>query len=228
MPIEENDYPFKSHRYIAVEKKVVSWLCAQDRIEPNHITLFRFLICIILFLFSSQLTYVQLLILAALGAVSDFFDGALARAASKKTRLGILIDPLADKFLVFTIIYILLIRKAIDPGYVVFMIIMETHLVIIPMFSWVYGLIDKREKGISSTAETQEKNAFITRSKSLLIGKMKFLFYSLALLSILLGRAIGSSILLTASDWLLVAGITTGAIAFFTYLFKWLKNPHKL
>jgi len=46
LPIEENDYPFKSHRYIAMEKKVVSWLCAQDRIEPNHITLFRFLICI--------------------------------------------------------------------------------------------------------------------------------------------------------------------------------------
>jgi len=211
-----------------MEKTLVSWLSAQDRIEPNHITLFRFLICIILFLLHSQLTYAMILILTALGAISDFFDGALARAASKKTRLGILIDPLADKILVFTIIYILLIRKALDPGYFLLMIIMETHLVVIPMLSWGYGLFYNGKKDISPKTETQGKNVFIVRSKAILIGKMKFLIYSLALLSILLGQTVDSGMLLTASNWLLVAGITTGAIAFCTYLFKWLKDPYQL
>jgi cardiolipin synthase len=68
-------------------------------LNPIYITYFRFGICLLLILFYSRLSYLQILILATLGGISDFFDGALARAASKKTRLGMILDPLADKFL---------------------------------------------------------------------------------------------------------------------------------
>ena len=98
-PAEASDYPIRSRRYIAFERTAASFLLKQDVIEPNHITYFRFGICLLFILFYSRLSYLQILILAALGGISDFFDGALARAASKKTRLGMILDPLADKFL---------------------------------------------------------------------------------------------------------------------------------
>ena len=47
-----------------------------------------------------------------------------------------MIDPLGDKLLAFSLIYVLLIRGVIDPVYMVFMLIMESHLVLIPLLSW--------------------------------------------------------------------------------------------
>ena len=69
---------------------------------PNIITYIRFLISP-LFLFSIlsiNNNIVQLgCILFLLGAITDFLDGWLARKNQNVTKLGIFLDPLADKFL---------------------------------------------------------------------------------------------------------------------------------
>ena len=228
LPTEESDYPIPSERYKAIERFATSFLCRQDFIQPNHITYFRVIICICLLVFSSHLSYPEIFILAILGGLSDFFDGAFARSASKKTRLGILLDPLADKFLVFILLYILITREVLDPIFVLFIVMTEGHIIFIPTLSWVYGVVKGKKHGLSATSERIDNSDFILKSNAALIGKLKVHLYAYGLLSLLLGEAIGSSVLLSIGNWLLVMGITAGFVAFFTYLFRWLKEPYSI
>src|SRR6185369_6386171 len=67
---------------------------------PNALTLFRiflvpFLVVVLLTKFSGR-EYAGLAIFL-LAAITDFFDGYFARRYNKITRLGTLLDPIADK-----------------------------------------------------------------------------------------------------------------------------------
>lgn len=226
VPTEESDYPIRSERYIAFERGATSLLCKQNFIDPNHITYFRVIICLCLLIFSSHLSYLQIMILTILGGLSDFFDGAYARSASKKTRLGIILDPLADKFLVFTLLYILVTRKALNPIFVLLMVVMEGHLIVVPILSWFYGLRRGRNCDAQAASKRIDRSAFILKSEAVLIGKVKFFLYACAMLGILVGKAFGSLFFLQVANWLLVLGITAGAMAFSTYVLRWLKHPY--
>ncbi|MGD2127306.1 MAG: CDP-alcohol phosphatidyltransferase family protein, partial [Desulfobacteraceae bacterium] len=227
MATEQNDYPIRSQRYIAFECAAVGFLCKQEVIEPNHITYFRFAVSLSLLLFFSKLSYLQMLTLAAIGALSDFFDGALARAASKKTRLGIILDPLADKLLVVTLIYISLMRRAITPTYVLLILLMEAHLIVIPMLSWLrYGRKGKADGAQPSGG--RDRGAFILKSNAAFLGKMKVHLYAYGFLSIFLGKAFESVFILHAGRWFLLSGIAAAAIAFCTYIIRWIKRPYSI
>lgn len=226
IPTEESDYLVRSKRYIAFERTATSFLCKQDYIEPNHITYFRIILCLCLLFFSSHLSYLQILILAIVGGLSDFYDGAFARSASKKTRLGIMLDPAADKFLVFVLLYILIARKALDPIYLLFIAMMEGHLIVVPILSWFYGLRTRKNDDVWTASKKKDRSTFVMKWNAALIGKVKFLLYACALLSILLGRAFESSVILKVANSLLILGITAGAIAFCSYVFRWLKEPY--
>ena len=47
-------------------------------------------------------------------AVTDYFDGYLARAQGAVSKLGIFLDPIADKIMVATVIVMLVYTRAID------------------------------------------------------------------------------------------------------------------
>jgi len=69
---------------------------------PNSLTLFRiflvpFLVVVLLTKFSGR-EYAGLAIFLV-AAITDFFDGYLARRYNQMTRLGALLDPIADKLL---------------------------------------------------------------------------------------------------------------------------------
>lgn len=69
---------------------------------PNALTLFRiflvpFLVVVLLTKFTGR-EYVGLAIFLV-AAVTDFFDGYIARKRNQMTRLGALLDPIADKLL---------------------------------------------------------------------------------------------------------------------------------
>ena len=224
--VEESDYPFQSRRYAAFERATVSFLLKQDLIEPNHITYFRFLIGFFLLLFSYRLSYLQILALATLGAASDFLDGALARSASKKTRLGIILDPLADKFLVFTLLYILVIRKALDPIYLLWMLMVEGHVLLVPILSWFYRLLKVNRDERKPISGGRDMNSIILTWNANLVGKVKFCSYAFALLGLFLGRAFDSPPILEVANWLLIFGILTGAFACCSYVFRWFTQPY--
>jgi len=69
---------------------------------PNSLTLFRiflvpFLVVVLLTKFSGR-EYAGLAIFLV-AAITDFFDGFIARRRNQITRLGVLLDPIADKLL---------------------------------------------------------------------------------------------------------------------------------
>ncbi len=74
---------------------------------PVHLTLFRILcIPILVILLLSQIEGKEIIsfVVFALAALSDIADGVLARRTDQTTTLGELLDPLADKLLVSSVL----------------------------------------------------------------------------------------------------------------------------
>src|SRR6478672_2470887 len=67
---------------------------------PNSLTLFRiFLIPILVVVLLTKYSNRLGLVIFLVAAMTDFFDGYFARRMQKITRLGVLLDPIADKLL---------------------------------------------------------------------------------------------------------------------------------
>jgi CDP-diacylglycerol--glycerol-3-phosphate 3-phosphatidyltransferase/cardiolipin synthase len=84
---------------------------------PNILTLSRILampVMVLLLWHPSPGDYWLSFILYALVAITDYFDGYLARAQGTVSKLGIFLDPIADKIMVATVIVMLLFTRAID------------------------------------------------------------------------------------------------------------------
>jgi phosphatidylglycerophosphate synthase len=227
LPADEDDYPLLNKRYIAFERAATTFLRKQDFVEPNHITYLRFAVCLFLLFSFGQLSYLQILTLAAIGGVTDFFDGAFARSASKKTRLGVLIDPLADKLLMLTILYILVAKRELDPRYLVLMAIMETHIIITPLLSLIRNSLVGQRVGRSSYPSLKRDGTddILARTRPVLAGRVKVHLYAYAVLCMMLGKAFRVSFLSDLAHVLLILGMCAGAAAYGAYVMRWLKKP---
>ena len=89
---------------------------------PNIITFIRiFLIPIILYLLFSENPNIVLIagLLFIVSSVSDYFDGYLARTLNQSSKLGALLDPIADKLLIASVIVVLVDTGVISNIHVV-------------------------------------------------------------------------------------------------------------
>jgi cardiolipin synthase len=78
------------------------------KISPNQVTYVRIAVGVILFvlLFFFGIENKYLIIsLFCLGAVTDMIDGSVARGLDKVTKLGTMLDPIADRVLIFPIAF---------------------------------------------------------------------------------------------------------------------------
>jgi phosphatidylglycerophosphate synthase len=216
LPVTESDYPVRNKKYIALENRVGRLF--PPFVEPNYLTFARMIVCIILLLLASELSYSFLLMMTIVGGLSDFFDGALARAQAKKTKLGVMMDPLADKLLVFAVLYTLTIRGDIRPAYLVCMALCEVHVLLIPMLS--YGYQWKKDVKYRPSSDSKD------RIQPVSFGRVKLHFYVYAVLLVIIGRMIGSGMVVTLGGWFLVMGISAAAIALFRYVYRWVQNPY--
>ena len=82
-----------------------TWLWAFPRsVRPNHLTVVRFiLIPVVLVLLYYHYRWWALGVFAA-AVCTDFIDGAMARTRDQITSIGTLMDPVADKLLVGTVL----------------------------------------------------------------------------------------------------------------------------
>lgn len=90
---------------------------------PNSLTLFRIflvplLVVVLLTKYSNRLGLAIFLV----AAVTDFFDGYFARRMKKITRLGALLDPIADKLLI-SAAFISLVELGVAKAWMVVLII---------------------------------------------------------------------------------------------------------
>ncbi len=86
---------------------------------PNLLTLSRILaVPILVFLLwqPSWWDYGITFILYCLVGITDYFDGYLARAQGTVSRLGVFLDPIADKIMVAAVIVMLIARPPAAPG----------------------------------------------------------------------------------------------------------------
>lgn len=85
---------------------------------PNLLTLSRILmvpmLAVLLWNREWALGYVLAFALYALMGVTDYFDGYLARAQGTVSKLGIFLDPIADKIMVASVILILVAVRIIS------------------------------------------------------------------------------------------------------------------
>lgn len=80
------------------------------KVEPNHITVFRFLatpiVAVLMFYGHYSIGLISFLIVA----FTDVLDGSMARVRSQITDWGKVYDPLADKILIGSMVFIIVLR----------------------------------------------------------------------------------------------------------------------
>jgi len=85
---------------------------------PNKLTVSRLgmtVLLVLLLLCPVPLNHTAALILFTAAALTDFFDGRIARERGQVTNFGILMDPLVDKVLVCSVFIVLVERGRLDP-----------------------------------------------------------------------------------------------------------------
>jgi len=176
---------------------------------PNIITFIRiFLIPIILYLLFSENPNIVLIagLLFIVSSVSDYFDGYLARTLNQSSKLGTLLDPIADKLLIASVIVVL-----VDTG-----VISNIHVV--PAI-----IILLREIAISGLREFLAKlNTDMPVSK-LAKYKTTFQMVSLSILIISLGFELNDLLWNIGLITLWIAAIIT-LMSGYNYMVKGLKN----
>jgi CDP-diacylglycerol--glycerol-3-phosphate 3-phosphatidyltransferase len=143
---------------------------------PNLLTYFRLLavpaLAAVLFFVEGEGGRWLALFIFVLAAVSDFFDGYLARAWSQQSRLGQMLDPIADKLLVGAVLLLLVADQTIS-GYSV----------------WAALIILSREILVSGLREfLAELNVTVAVSR---LAKWKTTMQMVALCVLLVGEPAG-------------------------------------
>ena len=77
---------------------------------PNVLTILRFLLSPVFFLFLVYNNTPLALVFFLIVALTDFADGWIARATKQATKFGEALDPLADKFMIFLAVIGLSVR----------------------------------------------------------------------------------------------------------------------
>lgn len=79
-------------------------------ITPNQISIFRIFFTPVVFFLILYGNYRSGIVLFALVAFTDAMDGSLARTRNQITRFGMMIDPLADKLLIGSMVILLVFQ----------------------------------------------------------------------------------------------------------------------
>ncbi|TMM49069.1 CDP-diacylglycerol--glycerol-3-phosphate 3-phosphatidyltransferase [Qipengyuania marisflavi] len=89
---------------------------------PNILTLSRIvaipLLAFLLWWPGWEAGYLMAFVLYCLMAITDYFDGYLARSSGAVSRLGIFLDPIADKIMVAAVILVLAAQNVLRGPYV--------------------------------------------------------------------------------------------------------------
>lgn len=174
---------------------------------PNLITVARMLLIpwIALALFEAR--YAEAAVLFVVAAVSDGVDGFLARHFGWQTRLGAILDPLADKAMILAAMVALVAAG------------------LLPL--WLLALLLARDLGIVAGATHYNffvRGGFVPRP--LLAGKMHVLLVVLLILAVIASAWLGWT--LGAGRDLLIALVTLSTFASaYAYYCQWRALPRK-
>jgi cardiolipin synthase (CMP-forming) len=109
---------------------------------PNCLTLLRILTIPVFLEFLSYRFFWEALLVFALGGLTDFLDGFVARWMNQQTALGAYLDPVADKLLVITS-FIMLGSIGGIPVWLVIVVVIRDILLVLG-YAIIFFLIEER------------------------------------------------------------------------------------
>jgi CDP-diacylglycerol--glycerol-3-phosphate 3-phosphatidyltransferase len=172
--------------------KTILWIFPKF-VRPNFLTVFRFISVPFVIFFLLNENYVISFWLFAISALTDTFDGAIARTRHQITDWGILFDPLADKLLIGSTA-IIIISKFISPVLAWTIVTIEILLI---LFSYL------RFKGELVPAK--------------IVGKIKMILQSVGVGILLLAIAFNLPALIIIATYILYLGIIFALLSLFVY-----------
>lgn len=110
-------------------------------VRPNHLTVFRLLLVplVLYFLYIEQYEVgVPLFLIASL---TDWFDGSLARVRKQVTEWGIIYDPVVDKVLIGSVLFVIVL-KHINFTLGIALLGVEAFMIIAGWYRNVHGTIE--------------------------------------------------------------------------------------
>jgi len=164
-------------------------------ITPNALTMIRILLTPAVFLVISAENYRLGLPFFLLVAFTDALDGSLARTRGQITRFGMLFDPLADKFLIGSMVMLLVFRY-LDPFLALAVLGVEIVLILSALVA---------------------KAKFKTVRMANIWGKIKMMLQVLAVFLTLIGLALTTPSLLGIAAWLFGLAIGFAVISLFSH-----------
>lgn len=169
---------------------------------PNTLTLLRiflvpFLVVVLLTKFTNR-EYVGLAIFLV-AAVTDLFDGYLARKYNQITKLGILLDPIADKLLM-SAAFISLVEIGLAPA-------------------WMIVVIISREFAVSGLRSIAAQQGIVIPASPL--GKGKTASQVVAISLLILGHQLGEFLFIAnVALWIVVIFAIFSAVDYFVKFWK--------
>ncbi len=172
--------------------KLFLWIFPK-KIKPNYLTVFRFITIPFIVSYIILEHYEAAFILFVISALSDAFDGAMARTRNQVTDWGIVFDPFADKLLIGSVGGILIFTFI---SHILALVIVVLELLLI--FSAYY-----RFKGEIVPAKIS--------------GKIKMILQSVGVSLILLFLITGLPIVLVIASYFLYFAIFFALLSIFIY-----------
>jgi CDP-diacylglycerol--glycerol-3-phosphate 3-phosphatidyltransferase len=108
-------------------------------VTPNQITTVRFILVPVVFLLFLRHFFILALIVFAIAALTDLLDGSMARTRNQITDLGKVIDPVADKLLIATMLIHIGWRFLIIKVFVIYIIFEMAAVLIGYFFAFLIG-----------------------------------------------------------------------------------------
>lgn len=97
---------------------------------PNLISIFRILLIIPMAIYVWQNKLINAIIVIIIAVASDFLDGIIARRFNQISEIGKILDPMADKLAIGTILIILYLKQQV-PLWLVFIVVGRDVLIVL-------------------------------------------------------------------------------------------------
>lgn len=162
-----------------------------NSIEPNYFTYGRILSVPLIFYLMSEGLSVWAFVAFVLSVSTDFIDGALARKRNQITELGKVLDPIADKLLIVTVLYFIGSEYLIIKIFIA-IIIFEIIAVLLSV-----ALSNKLGKPLGAN----------------IFGKIKMILQSFSIISFLLGAILNNNLLINLALYMLSAALLFAFLA---------------
>lgn len=164
--------------------KLFLWAIPRS-VKPNHVTIARFILVPVVYWLLDSGKFDIALIVFLVAASTDFIDGAMARTRNQITDVGKVIDPIADKLLIMTVLLSVGLKYLIVK---VFLIV-----IILEMVAVLFGAIFRSALGRPLGA-----NFF---------GKIKMILQCLSVGLFIAGLLTGIELLINFSEYILLVAL---------------------